>query len=449
VTRIRIITLGCKVNQCDGDEMARALVSAGYEIVSRGDADAYIVNTCTVTATADAKARKLIRKLAREHPGARLIVTGCWAQCHEKEAALPGVSAVVLNVEKVSIVEALGKLVPPPDGRGNALPNGHDGRRACSPYPPYITASSRTRAFLKVQDGCDHHCAYCAVPSARGLPTSKPLDDALAELRRIADEGAQEVVLCGIRLGAYGRGHGGAFGLAGLLRSLRQVPIPRVRLSSIEPMDVGDDLLKEMADHPTLCHHLHLPLQAGDDAVLSDMGRGHTSADFSRLVARMRGVWPDVSLTTDVMVGFPGETDEQFERTVQFVREVGFSRLHVFPYSPRPGTPAMQRSDQLPAPVKRERAQRLIAIGAELAQQAALAWVGREVGVLFEERKAGRLTGLTRQYLRVWCDGPEERVGRIVSVIPHRAERGELEAVVGTPSGRTAGWPAADHEASP
>ncbi len=409
-SRIRIITLGCKVNQCDGDEMARALADAGYDIVSRGEADAYIVNTCTVTATADAKARKLIRRLAREHPGAPVVVTGCWAQCDARAAALPEATLVVPNTEKAEIVAAVARL----------LPSGAGTRPRTSPV------STRTRAFLKIQDGCDHHCAYCAVPAARGLPESRPLAEALGELRRIAEEGAQEVVLCGIRLGAYGADQGRTFSLAGLLREMREMPIPRVRLSSIEPMDITGELLEDMRDHPTLCHHLHLPLQAGDDAVLAAMGRGYTTEDFRSLVAEVREVWPDAAITTNVMVGFPGESDEHFAHTVRFVREIGFSRLHVFPYSPRPGTPAAERTDQVAAPRKRDRAERLIAVGAELAHQAALAWVGREVNVLFEEEKGGRLIGLSEHYLRVWCEGPREWVGRVVAVTPSEASGGEL-----------------------
>ena len=412
-SRIRIITFGCKVNQCDGDEMARALAAAGYEIIPRGEADAYIVNTCTVTATADAKARKLIRRLARDYPGAPVVVTGCWAQCDARAAALPEAALVVPNTGKAEIVAAMARLLP--SGAGTR--------------PHTQPARTRTRAFLTIQDGCDHHCAYCAVPAARGLPESRPRADALGELRRIADDGIQEAVLCGIRLGAYGVDQGREFSLAGLLREMREIPIPRIRLSSIETMDITGELLEEMRDHPTLCHHLHLPLQAGDDAVLAAMGRGYTTEGFRSLVAQVREVWPDVGITTDVMVGFPGESDEHFAHTVQFVREIGFSRLHVFPYSPRPGTPAAERTDQVAASRKRDRSEQLIAVGAELAHQAALNWVGREVSVLFEEEKGGRLTGLSEHYLRVWCEGPREWVGRTMTVTPSEASGGELVSV--------------------
>ena len=408
--RVHIATLGCKVNQCDADDMRRALAGRGYRIVARGEpAQVYIINTCTVTAMADAKARKLIRRFARRSPDATIIVTGCLAQRDpDGVAALPGVDAVIPNSRKWEMADILPKFRSPDEA-------------AVSPPAP-----ARTRAFLKIQDGCDHRCAYCIIPHVRGRPASRPVGQVLAEVRRLADGGVQEIVLCGIRLGAFGRDRGDA-SLAQLLRSLREVPVSRLRLSSIEPMDLSDDLLDEIADHPTLCPHLHLPLQSGDNDVLAAMGRGYTAADFAALVERVRRGWPDAALTTDVMVGFPGETEEQFEHTCDFAREVGFTRLHVFPYSSRPGTTAVGRPDQAPPPVKQRRAQRMLALGQDLAAAAARQWIGREVEVLFEERdRAGLLTGLTPQYHRVHARGPDEWIGCIVQVPPAGEESGDL-----------------------
>jgi len=410
VRRACVTTLGCKVNQCDGDEIARSLAALGYEVVVRGRADVHVVNTCTVTATADAKARKLIRRLARSRP-AVLVVTGCWAQREPAAAAaLPGVDAVVPNHRKEEIPALVARLAPPGPSEPRALP------------------LHRTRAFLKLQDGCDHRCAYCAVPDARGAPTSKPLPHALAELQSLAAAGAREVVLCGIRLGAYGRDRGEA-GLAALLRELRSLPIPRLRLSSLEPLDVSADLLAEIAGHPTLCHHLHLPLQSGSDAVLAAMGRGHTSGDYASLLGRIRAAWPAAAITTDVMVGFPGETDQQFRETLAFLRRGAFTRVHVFPYSPRPGTPAASRQDHVPIEQARARTCEMLRLAEDLAGQAAAAWVGREVQVLFERQEAGGLlTGLTEHYLRVRCAGPADCVGRIRGVTPYAADGAELLA---------------------
>ena len=408
---VRLFTLGCKVNQCDAEEIARALAARGYRVLGRGmSADVYVVNTCTVTGTADAKARKLIHLLAREHPEATLVVTGCLAQrAPEAMAALEGVDAVVPNTQKASLPDVIASLRPASGGP--------------APRPE----TTRGRAFVKLQDGCDHQCAYCAVPGARGEMRSKPFAEALAEMQCLADLGTPEVVLGGIRLGAYGRDSGEGE-LASFLRDLRSRPIPRIRLSSIEPMDVTDAFLEEIADHPRLCHHLHLPLQSGDDGVLAAMGRTYTSAQFAALVARLRATWPDLGLSTDVLVGFPGEAEEAHRGTLDFVREQRFSRLHVFPYSPRPGTPAGDRPD-LPAATKQARAAEMLALADTLAEEAARAWVGRPVSVLFESRDGeGRLTGLTEQYLRLRTEGAAGRIGEIVTLTPTSTEAGELRA---------------------
>jgi len=382
----------------------------GYEVVVRGDsADIFIVNTCTVTATADAKARKLIRRLTRVHPEATLIATGCIAESDPHALLeLPGVTAVIPNSRKLQIADFL------PELHASMFPK---------TYLP-----SRTRSFLKIQDGCDHRCAYCAVPDARGRPTSKPFKRVIEEIATLADIGAKELVLCGIRLGAYGadRGHEN---LADVLHRLRKIGIPRVRLSSIEPMDLSDAILEGIADHPTLCHHLHLPVQSGDDGVLAAMGRGYTTADFVTLVSRIRQTWPDVALTTDIMVGFPGETDAQFERTLDFVREMAFTRLHVFPYSPRPGTPAAQRPNQIKATSRKNRTDRMLALARELSSAAASAWIGTRVSVLVEEKGRDKLlTGHTPHYFKVHFPGPEDIIGRILTITPTRVETGDLYA---------------------
>jgi threonylcarbamoyladenosine tRNA methylthiotransferase MtaB len=247
------------------------------------------------------------------------------------------------------------------------------------------------------------------VPEVREAMVSKPREEVLGELARLAEAGVQEVVLCGIRLGAYED-------LPGLLREMRGVEIPRVRLSSLEPMEVGEALVAEMADHPRLCHHVHLPLQSGDDEVLAAMGRTYTSREFAGLVARIRAVWPEAAVSTDVLVGFPGETEEQFRRTVELARELRFSRVHVFPYSPRPGTRAAEWRDT-PAAVKTARREEMLRVAEELAEEYAQSWVGREVAVLVEERsREGWLTGLTEHYVRVRWQGPRELVGRIVDL---------------------------------
>jgi threonylcarbamoyladenosine tRNA methylthiotransferase MtaB len=411
-TRVHITTLGCKVNQCDAAEMAEALAARGYTVSSSGDeADVHMVNTCTVTATADAKARKLIRRLARGNPQAAIVVTGCWAQIDPRAiAALPEVDAVVPNTRKWEIADIVANF------------------RSPDPASAQAPARTQTRVFLKVQDGCDQRCAYCIVPDARGEPRSKPVAEVLERAFRFAGEGVQEIVLCGIRLGAYGRDHGQAT-LAGLLRELRDVGIPRLRLSSIEPMDYDGSLLAEIAENPAVCRHFHLPMQSGDDSVLTAMGRPYASADYVNLVGYVRSALPDAAITTDIIVAFPGESDEQYRRTIELAREVSFSRIHVFPFSARPDTPAAARSDQVPEHVKRSRTQRMLALADGMARLAAQSWVDRPVSVLFEERdRDGMLTGLTPHYVRVRAQGPDAWIGRVVDLVATREAGGELVA---------------------
>jgi len=398
---ISILTLGCKVNQCDGQELAQALQARGYCLADGRPADLYIINTCTVTQMADAKARKLIRRTIRQNPGCPVIVTGCYAQVSGSQlGSISGVAAVVSNSDKDRIAEIASSLLPP------------DSSPARQPVavPP---RGQRVRAFLKVQDGCEHGCTYCIVPRARGPQRSNPLEQVVDELRRLAAAGAQEVVLAGIRLGAYGRDLPRG-SLADLLACSRQIPLPRLRLSSLEPMDVTPELIRALASHPSLCPHLHLPLQSGDDAILAAMGRGYTAAQFRQLPAQLRQVWPDVALTTDVMVGFPGETEQAFANTCRLVEEAGFAQLHIFCFSPRPGTTAAQLPGQVPEPVKQERSRRLFALARRLFSREAAKWVGREVRVLFERRDAeGRWQGRTEQYFPVRIKSEADLRGQI------------------------------------
>ncbi len=436
--RVHIFTLGCKVNQCDSEELARLLAAHGYTVDLGPDSGLstlgsrpstlnselstlnciYIVNTCTVTSTADAKARKLIRHLAKENPQAKIIITGCYAdRVGEELARLPGVCAVIPNTRKADLPQILASC------------------RAGGPSPAAVSenfyqavsqeltnlpldgggkgggGSRRTRAFLKIQDGCDHACAYCIVSTVRGPMSSKPLAQVVEEMTRLCDAGTKEVVLCGIRLGAY-RANG--ISLASLLRALRQIPLPRLRLSSLEPLDISAELLAEFAGHPSLCHHLHLPLQSGDDSVLTSMNRGYRLRDFRRLVEEVRRVWPDVSLTTDLLVGFPGETEEAFQNTLAAVHEFDFSRVHVFRYSPRPGTPAASRHDQVPEQVKRDRSEALQRAAQELFQHHARRLLGATLEVLFEQNNpSGRWEGLTPHYLRAEVLSDEPLSGEI------------------------------------
>lgn len=414
-----IVTLGCKANQYDSEVIARALREAGYHLAQPGErVDAAVVNTCTVTQVADAKGRKLIRRIITDNPRAKVVVTGCYAHLAGDEIArIPGVAAVVPNDEKPSIPDLIRRLVPPARAPGRIGP---------APLP----AEPKARALLKIQDGCDHYCTYCAVPFARGPLASLRPTEVLDEMHRLAADGVGEIVLTGIRLGAYGRDLSGA-SLADLLRATREVPVPRVRLSSIEPWDITPQLIAAVAETPAVCPHLHLPLQSGDDGVLQAMGRPYTADDFRRLARDVRAAIPELALTTDVMVGFPGESDEAFERTAALAREVGFSRLHVFKYSPRPGTAAADMRGQIPEPVKAARSDRLLAVGEELFRGFAGGFVGGEAEVLFEtcDPKTGLCDGLTPHYLRVVAPG-DGVAGQIRTVRVEGVERDHVRGLL-------------------
>lgn len=431
---MRLATLGCKVNQADSDELARELIRRGYRIAAPGEAPAAcVINTCTVTHVADAKARKLIRRLARDHPGAAVIVTGCGAKA---AADIPGVSRVVANSAKHGLPEVVSDLLSAKERLslrrsyateespiGGALQVGDSSLTlgmtvATAPRP---SRPGSMRAFVKAQDGCDHRCSYCIVPDARGAMRSRPVDEVLTEMRALAAAGAREVVICGIRLGAYGEEPAGR-ALAQLLRAAREVPLARLRLSSVEPWDVGAGLIEELADHPTLCPHLHLPLQSGDDDLLRAMGRPYVFADYRSLVERLRGLMPDIAVSTDLMVGFPGESEAAFDHTCRAVADIGFARAHVFRYSRRPGTRAAAMSAQVAAPVKAARAARLAQVAGEAARRYAQRFVGRPVPVLFEECAGGLCSGLSDTYLPVRAPGETSLVGAVAGVAVLRVE---------------------------
>jgi threonylcarbamoyladenosine tRNA methylthiotransferase MtaB len=453
---VRIATLGCKVNQADSEALAEALVRRGYRIAGPDEPAAVcVVNTCTVTHVADAKARKLIRRLARDNPGAEVVVTGCGAERAAAAARIATAVRVVTNSAKHELPQvvaallskkALDTVIPsaseesptssaPPIGDSSVAELPRNDTRFCRcgerthirDAGPRPARPGSVRAFVKVQDGCDHRCAYCIVPDARGPRRSRPLQEVVAHVRSLAQAGAREVVICGIRLGTYGEEPLGR-GLARLLRAAREVPVARLRLSSIEPWDVGEELIEEVAAHPLLCPHLHLPLQSGDDEVLRAMGRPYSLHDYGALVERLRKLMPDIAVTTDLMVGFPGESERAFDNTCHAVATLGFARVHVFRYSPRPGTPAAAMPEHVPERVKTERAGVLTKAAAQAARRFAQRLTGRVVPVLFEQWEAGTCCGLTDTYLTARAPGSESLAGQVAGV---RIRSVESEFVAG------------------
>ena len=400
-----LVSLGCKVNQHEGQGIRERLIAHGYSEVELAERPGVvIINTCTVTARADEKCRKAVRRARRSSPEATLIVTGCAAVTSpEVHRAMPEVD-LVLTKSRMARVESV--LV------GGAPREGDVFNLRISAF------AGHTRAFLKVQDGCDAFCAYCIVPYARGAPRSRPLSEIAEEVRRLVDHGHREIVLTGIHLGLYGRDLGAA-GLCDAVRAALSVRgLARLRLSSIEGPEVPGELLDLMADEPRLCPHLHLPLQSGDDDVLAAMNRRYTSGAFLNVVEEARRRLDRPAITTDLMVGFPGESDAQFENSMRVCREAAFSRMHVFRYSPRPGTPAAER-EPVPASVAREREIRALALARELALDYRRGFVGQEVMPLVEarrDRETGHLAGFTPRYVTVRFPGPDEWMNHFVPV---------------------------------
>lgn len=419
---VKLITMGCKVNQYDTQSMRETLLRNGYAIVDETQpADLYLINTCTVTNTADQKARQAVRRAIRQNPNADVLVTGCYAESDRKAIEeIPGVTFVFGNREKVDFQSYLDKLHA--DTPLQIQPVQHDAIREHARFSSGVSnAGKRTRALIKVQDGCSAFCTYCIIPYVRGRMTSRPLTDIVDEARRIADSGIKEIVITGVHLGAYGQDTGRDKDIADILERIHGVEgIERIRFSSIEPMYFPDILSERMSALPKCMPHFHIPIQSGSDNVLRRMRRRYTTAQFAHLVENLRHRFTDdVGITTDIMVGFPGETDIDFKDSLQFVEKIGFSQLHVFRYSPRKGTPAATYPDQVSPHVSAERSSAMIELGNQLNKSFRKRMLGKQKNVLVEESREGPknlLAGFTDNYLRVLVDVPETAINQILRV---------------------------------
>ncbi len=416
--KVYLDMVGCRLNQAELEHMARQLRAAGYTLAAKPDeAAAAIINTCAVTSEAAADSRSLIRRAARQ--GVRqVVVTGCWASvAPQQAAALPGVQQVVHNEQKDRLLEIAFGLPAESFEREPLVREPLPGLR------------QRTRAFIKVQDGCDNACTFCLTTVARGAGRSRPLEQVLADVQAAERGGVQEVVLTGVHLGSWGKDLG--LHLSDLVAAiLRESSLPRVRLSSLEPWDL-DAAFFALWENPRLCPHLHLPLQSGSDRILRRMRRHTTRESFRQLVAAARQVRPDMAITTDVIAGFPGEEDDDFQQTLDFVREMAFAGGHVFTYSPRPGTPAARMKEQLPKSVRKARNAALRAVFDRLAADYRQRFLGQQVPVLWESAlehgpQGWLMRGLTDNFLRVQSWLPEPRWNRIETVLLQAEEKGFL-----------------------
>ncbi|PKB77860.1 MAG: tRNA (N(6)-L-threonylcarbamoyladenosine(37)-C(2))-methylthiotransferase MtaB [SAR202 cluster bacterium Io17-Chloro-G9] len=411
-------TLGCKLNQADSDALARSFVAAGYRIAgSEAAADVVVLNTCTVTATADSKARQLLRSSHRANPSAMIVATGCYAQrAAEELTRVDGVALVIGNTQKEELVarvdEALGvaKRWPPDGGLEPARPGGPE--TAVAP-----SGALRRRAMVKIQEGCNQVCAYCIVPKVRGRERSIPPDDLVQQIQERVSLGCQEVVLTGTQLGSYGFDLPGASLLTLLRRVLAETTVPRLRVSSLQPQEIEPGLLELWQDN-RLCPHFHMALQSGSGRVLAAMRRRYTVAKFADTVELIRRTVPDAGITADLIVGFPGEGDAEFQESREFVRAMEFSDMHIFPFSPRPGTSANYLGDDVPPGMKKQRTAEMIGLAKEGFRGFRQQQLGKIRPVLWETERLVEGTpawsGLTDSYIRVYTSSPEALYNQII-----------------------------------
>lgn len=408
-------TLGCKVNQYETQQISDELAANGFHIVKFTDkADVYIINTCTVTHTADSKSRQAVRTAVKRNPDAVVVITGCYAETSPDAAAsIAGVSLVVGNQDKALITRKVISLLPE-----SLVADTGD---STDEHP-----ATRTRALIKIQDGCNQFCSYCAVPLARSVMWSKPLDSVLLEACKLADSGHREMVLTGIRTGLY---MDTKHNLTSLIEKLSDIEgLERIRISSIETTDVPEVLLELMASNPKVCRHLHIPLQSGDDSVLKRMNRPYTASEFIEFVERARSIVPEIGITTDIMVGFPGETVDEFKNTCLTAEAVRFSRAHIFRYSSRPGTAAFELPDAVSDAEKEHRSATLVEITSTSSKAFADSLVGKTVKILVEGKKINETmrSGLTDHYVRIIVDANSGLVGSIISVAVSKMQDGRL-----------------------
>ena len=408
--RCCFITLGCRVNQYESDAMAELLREAGWEVTDDPSvSDLCIINTCTVTNIADRKSRQMISKAHRLNENAKLIACGCFTQRSPEEAKrLSGVDAVLGSADKNKIVEIAAALFENEHGEAEVLVR--DVMREREFEELSATREGRTRAYLKIQDGCNMFCTYCAIPYARGAIRSRRLESVRNEAEKLNEEGYAEVVLTGIHLMSYGRDFGDGTNILDAVKCFDGLDnIKRIRFGSLEPHMMTDEIISGLAANERICRQFHLALQSGSTTVLDRMKRGYTAEQFYALTVKLRAAFGEgLALTTDIIAGFPGETEEEHRETLAFMEKVGFSKVHIFPYSRRSGTKADGMSGQLTNAVKSERAKELIEKGRELEMRFLKTYIGSTVSVLIEENEGGKALGCTDTYAKVAVGSHEE-----------------------------------------
>ena len=428
--RIAFFTLGCKVNQYETQALEQLFTRRGHTLVPfEGEADVYVINTCTVTAVSDKKSRQMIRRARKQAPEAVVAVCGCYPQTHPADMDGLGADLVAGTGDRLGFVELVERTW---EERRSAVALDDAFARRTFEILPAGGLEGRTRAMLKVEDGCVNFCSYCIIPYARGRVRSLPAKEAAEQAAALAERGYREIVLTGIEISSWGRDLEGAPELMDLVEAVcAAAPACRVRLGSLEPRTVTEDFCRRAAALPNLCPHFHLSLQSGCDAVLARMNRKYDSARYYESVTLLREHFEVPAVTTDLIVGFPGETEEEFQQTLAYLEKCAFSAMHVFPYSRRPGTPAAAMPGQVRRAVKEERAHRAAQLAARMERAYLEQWVGRSVPVLFEERRDGLWYGHTARYCEAAADSAEDLHNRTrnvrVEAVEGTALRGSLE----------------------
>jgi threonylcarbamoyladenosine tRNA methylthiotransferase MtaB len=437
--KIHFFTLGCKTNQYESNSMSELLMKNGFEVTDELVADIFIVNTCSVTNIAERKSREMLRRAKKENPSCIVIACGCYAQvAKEQIMEMPEVDLVIGVNEKNDIVNIINKYLGEKKKTSIITDVMHDDK-----YLDFgdMTYTELTRAIVKVQDGCDRFCSYCIIPYARGKVRSRAPESVISEVKAIAKKGYKEIVITGIHLASYGKDlgpfdpkddlHSGDYRFIDLLEDLDKIDgIERIRVGSIEPKWVNEDIANRLSKLNKICHHFHLSLQSGCDETLARMNRRYTTKEFEESVRLLRNAFDDVMLTTDVIVGFPGETEEEFQKTYEFLKKIRFYKMHIFKYSVRSGTKAEKMENQIDPKVKEERSKKLIALSNEIQNEYSRDYIGKTISVLFEEREGEYFKGHTANYLYVKTKTKEDLENKVLSLIVEDVEDGDLIAKI-------------------
>ena len=438
---VKFVTLGCKVNQYETNAMAQKFLEKGYQIIEEETAenkeikpDICIINTCTVTNMSDRKSRQMLRRMKEKNPSTIVIAVGCYAQVAKGELVkIPEIDLVLGNNEKVEIVKHVEEYL------NNHIENIElDDVMHSKEFSDFgdVTYTEKTRAVIKIQDGCDRFCSYCIIPYARGRVRSRKPESIISEITQISSKGIKEVVITGIHIASYGKDFEMSkdlklknYRLIDLLEKINEIEgIERIRLGSIEPLLITEEFVERLTKLEKICHHFHLSLQSGCDETLKRMNRRYTTEQFEGIVKILRKAYKYVNLTTDIIVGFPGETDEEFNKTYQFLKEIKFYKMHIFKYSPRKGTKAAVMENQVVGDIKEERSKKLIKLSDENQIEYNRKYVDREVEVLFEEEKNDIDKGHTQNYIMVYCKSNKSLDNQIVKVLCKKAEQEHILA---------------------